>query len=187
MRKIKTISVLAGILVVLTVISCVSGGIRAEADSALIGTWRGFRRGAISFTFDKSDSNHVSHVAPLFDKYGYKATFYVDPDWSTDWGSLQKLSDNGHEVGSNSITFPANEEGEEKSSKEEVDANIKSKYGCITLAYPKGNVPSDTSYVEANYIAARTYNDDKMTINGPSSWFRVPIHMTGSSTSYSYI
>jgi uncharacterized protein YjdB len=190
MRKIKLFSFLAGILVVLTLISSVSGGIRAADDTADIGTWRGFRKGAVSFTFEMGAPSHISHVAPLFDKYGYNATFYVVTNWVTDWDSLQKLSDNGHEIGSNSNSFPQNVGGEEATSKKTIDAKIKSKYGCITLGYPNGKVSTNMRAVEANYIAARTHDGSSssdiytMTFHGPSSWYEVPALLTGSETNF---
>ncbi len=45
------------------------------AGEAEIATWRGFRKGAASFTFDDGAHSHVSDAGPLFKKYGYKATF----------------------------------------------------------------------------------------------------------------
>ncbi|MCR4670822.1 MAG: S-layer homology domain-containing protein [Saccharofermentans sp.] len=190
MRKIKLFSFLAGILVVLTLLSSVSGGLRAADDTADIGTWRGFRKGAVSFTFEMGAPSHISHVAPLFDKYGYNATFYVVTNWVTDWDSLQKLSDNGHEIGSNSNSFPQNMGGEEETSKKTIDAKIKSKYGCITLGYPNGSVSTNMRAVEANYIAARTHDGSSssdiytMTFHGPSSWYEVPALLTGSYTNF---
>ena len=49
----------------------------ALAQTAEIGTWAGFRKGAASFTFDDGAPSHVSDGGPLFDKYGYKATAEV--------------------------------------------------------------------------------------------------------------
>ena len=49
----------------------------ALAQTVEIGTWAGFRKGAASFTFDDGAPSHVSDGGPLFDKYGYKATFNV--------------------------------------------------------------------------------------------------------------
>ena len=42
-----------------------------------IGTWSGFRKAAASFTFDDGAPSHITDGAPLFDKYGYRATFYL--------------------------------------------------------------------------------------------------------------
>ena len=49
---------------------------RTEAGTVTgeIATWSGFRKGAASFTFDDGAPSHVNDVAPLFNKYGYKAT-----------------------------------------------------------------------------------------------------------------
>ena len=47
----------------------------AFAQTAEIGTWAGFRKGAASFTFDDGAPSHVTDAGPMFKKYGYKATF----------------------------------------------------------------------------------------------------------------
>ena len=190
MKKIKILSSLMCLVVVLTVISSFSCGIRALDDSADIATWRGFRKGAVTFTFDKGAPSHVNKVAPLFDKYDYKASFYLVEKYNPDWDKFQDLADNGHEIGSNSKTYPANISGEEESSKLAIEENIKSKYGCITLAYPNGNLPRDFTAVKANYIAARTYNGtwherpDYMGKDGPTDWTQVPALFTGSEYTF---
>jgi len=133
MKKIKVLSSQLCLVVVLMCFSTYSGGIKAADDTAEIGTWRGFRKGAVSFTFDKGAPSHINDVAPLFDKYGYNATFYVVTNWVTDWDSLQKLSNNGHEIGSNSCSYPGNVEGEEEDSKKAIEEKINSKYGCTII------------------------------------------------------
>ena len=190
MKKIKILSSLMSLVVVLTVISSFSCGIRALDDSADIATWRGFRKGAVTFTFDKGAPSHVNKVAPLFEKYDYKASFYLVEKYNPDWDKFQDLADNGHEIGSNSKTYPANISGEEESSKLAIEKNIKSKYGCITLAYPNGNLPEDFTAVKSNYIAARTYNGswhgrpDYMGKDGPTDWTQVPALFTGSEHTF---
>ncbi|MCF0223416.1 MAG: polysaccharide deacetylase family protein, partial [Fibrobacter sp.] len=67
-----------------------------------IGTWSGFRSGAASFTFDDGAPSHVSDVGPLFEKYGYRATFNLVVNWNPDWSGFQKLADNGHDIASHS-------------------------------------------------------------------------------------
>ena len=180
MKKIKILSSLMSLIIMLAVITSFSSAVSALDDDAEIATWKGFRKAAVSFTFDMGAPSHISTVAPLFDEYGYKASFYLVADLSPDWKSFQKLADNGHEIGSNSKTYPADMSGEEKSSKEAIEKKISSKYGCITLAYPNGNVPADTSAVKANYIAARTRTGSVIVHKGPSDWTRVPSYLTGA-------
>ena len=47
-----------------------------------IATWPKFRKGAATFTFDDGAPSHIADVAPLFDRFGYKATFYVVVNWA---------------------------------------------------------------------------------------------------------
>ena len=190
MKKIKILSSLMSLIIMLTVITSYSSAVSALDDSADIATWKGFRKSAVSFTFDKGAPSHVNKVAPLFDKYGYKASFYLVAKYNPDWDKFQDLADNGHEIGSNSKTYPANISGEEESSKLAIEENIKSKYGCITLAYPNGNLPEDFTAVKSNYIAARTYNGswhgrpDYMGKDGPTDWTQVPALFTGSEYTF---
>ena len=68
------------------------------AQTAEIGTWAGFRKGAVSFTFDDGAPSHVSDAGPLFDKYGYKATFNLVVNWNPDWSGFGNMAKNGHEI-----------------------------------------------------------------------------------------
>ena len=157
----------------------------AFAQNAEIGTWAGFRKAATSFTFDDNAPNHVTHAAPAFDEYGYKATFNLVVNWNPDWSGFQKMADNGHEIASHSNTHGQNMSGEEASSKKSIEGKIKQKYGTITVAYPNCNVPGMDA-LKANYIAGRICGNGQevMGKDGPSDWFRVPAHMTGSTGSF---
>lgn len=157
----------------------------AFAQTAEIGTWAGFRKAATSFTFDDNAPNHVTHAAPAFDEYGYKATFNLVYNWNPDWNGFQKMADNGHEIASHSNTHGQNMSGEEASSKKNIEGKIKQKYGTITVAYPNCNVPGMDA-LKANYIAGRICGNGQevMGKDGPSDWFRVPAHMTGSTGSF---
>ena len=153
-----------------------------------IATWQGFRKGAASFTFDKGAPSHVSDAGPLFDKYGYKATFYLVYNWNPDWSGFGNMAKNGHEIGSNSNSHPQNMTGEEASSKNNIAGKIQQAYGIITVAYPNCNVPDETAVLQ-NYIAGRICNgswagmDDVMGKDGPDKWSRVPALMTGEAGS----
>ena len=160
---------------------------KAEKNSydGEIATWSGFRKGAASFTFDDGAPSHIEDAAPLFEKYGYRATFYLVTNWNPDWSAFQELADKGHEIGSHSKTHGQNMAGEETSSKEIIESHIQQKYGCISVAYPNCNVP-DLEAVRQNYIAGRICNGswasiaDLMGKNGPDDWCRVPALMTGA-------
>ncbi len=162
----------------------------AYAQTVEIGTWAGFRSGAASFTFDDGGTSHITSVGPMFDKYGYKATFNLvsgngASNWTPDWNGFQKLASNGHEIASHSDTHPQNMSGQEASSKKAINDHIQQEYGCVTLAYPNCNVPNESAVLQ-NYILGRICNGswkqiaDVMTKDGPSNWAMVPALMTGS-------
>ena len=161
------------------------GSTMVWAQTAEIGTWAGFRKAATSFTFDDNAPNHVTHAAPAFDEYGYKATFNLVVNWNPDWSGFQKMADNGHEIASHSNTHGQNMSGEEASSKKSIESKITQKYGTITVAYPNCNVPN-VSALQQNYIAGRICGNGQevMGKDGPSDWFRVPAHMTGTTGSF---
>ena len=157
----------------------------AFAQTAEIGTWSGFRKGAASFTFDDGAPSHVTDAGPMFKKYGYKATFNLVVNWNPNWSGFQGLADEGHEIASHSNSHGNNMSGEEASSKKNIESHIKQKYGIITVAYPNCNVPNESA-VKQNYIVGRICNgswkgmNDEMGKDGPSNWAQVPATMTGA-------
>ena len=160
------------------------GSTMVWAQSAEIGTWAGFRKGAVSFTFDDGAPSHVSDAAPLFDKYGYKGTFNLVVNWNPDWSGFGNMAKNGHEIASHSNTHPQNMSGEEASSKSSIASKIQQKYGVITLAYPNCNVPNAQEVLK-NYIVGRICNSGNSQVgkDGPSNWAQVPAIMTGPNGS----
>ena len=156
------------------------------AQDVEIGTWAGFRKGAASFTFDDGAPSHVSDGGPLFDKYGYKATFNVVVNWNPDWSGFGNMAKNGHEIASHSNTHGQNMSGEEASSKKSIEGKIQQKYGVITVAYPNCNVPNKDA-VKQNYVIGRICNGswqsqpDMMGKDGPSDWTMASAIMTGST------
>ena len=165
-------------------------GAKADNDpqSGEIATWSGFRKGAVSFTFDDGAPSHLEDAAPLFEQYGYRATFYLVTNWNPNWNGFQELADKGHEIGSHSKTHGQNMTGEEASSKEAIESQIQQQYGCISVAYPNCNVPNIEA-VRQNYIAGRICQGswvslpDVMGKNGPDDWCKVPAMMTGTEGS----
>ncbi|MCQ2104793.1 MAG: carbohydrate-binding protein [Fibrobacter sp.] len=158
------------------------------AQAQEIATWAGFRTAAANFTFDDGAPSHVSDAGPLFDKYGYKATFNVVVNWNPNWSGFQNMAKNGHEIASHSNTHGQNMQGEEASSKQAIQSKITQDYGCLVVAYPNCNVPSQSA-VNQNYIAGRICNgswqggSDIMGKNGPNDWTKVSAIMTGSEGS----
>jgi len=157
----------------------------AFAQNAEIGTWAGFRKGAASFTFDDGAPSQVSDCGPVFDKYGYKATFCLVYNWNPNWAGFQSLADGGHEIASHSNSHGQNMSGEEASSKQNIGGKIKQKYGIVTVAYPNCNVPNESAVLQ-NYVVGRICNGswqgqpDIMGKDGPTNWAKASAIMTGA-------
>jgi len=157
----------------------------AYAQTVEIGTWGGFHKAAVSFTFDDGAPSHVTDVAPLFDKYGYKATFNLVTKWNPNWSGFQDMADNGHEIASHSDNHgDPMPDDEIASSKGTINTQIKNNE-CITLAYPNCKTPNKATVLQ-NYIAGRICGNGQevMGKNGPSNWAEVPAIMTGVELQY---
>ena len=170
----------------------------AYAQSVEIGTWAGFRTAAVSFTFDDGPQSDVDVALPMFEKYGYKATFNIVTNWAggngdgmLKWSGVEKLAKAGHEIASHSDSHP-NGDGvpmpsdEISSSKGTINQKIQQEYGCVTLAYPNCATPGDAQVLQ-NYVLGRICNgswkggSDIMGKDGPSNWAAVSALMTGSN------
>lgn len=71
--------------------------------------YKGAKLAAVTMTFDDSEPSHLAVARPLFDAYGYKATFYVNsarigPDQFTTWSMWKDAADAGFEIGNHSRT-----------------------------------------------------------------------------------
>jgi len=42
-----------------------------------VGTWAGFKKAAISYTFDDGNSNQFAITMPMFDEFGFKMTLFT--------------------------------------------------------------------------------------------------------------
>ena len=167
----------------------------AMAQDIEIATWAGFRKAATSFTFDDGPQSNVDMAMPMFDKYGYKATFNIVTNWANggngqngmlNWDGVKALAADGHEIASHSDSHPngtAMPDGEVATSKGTIEGKVTQDYGCITLAYPNCIEPQG---VLQHYIAGRICGNGQevMGKDGPSNWSQVPAYMTGSTGSY---
>src|SRR5471032_2868792 len=69
--------------------------------------WPNGAKGAVSLTYDDGYDSQLENAAPLLDRLGLKATFFLTveniderlPDW-------QALARNGHEIGNHTSTHP---------------------------------------------------------------------------------
>lgn len=125
-----------------------------------VGTWQGFRSGAVTFTFDDGTNNQNTVALPLFDAFGFKMTFYPVINWGPNWSVLQAAAANGHEIGSHTVSHTRfggisadSQNTELRNSQIAINSHI-SAQKCLTVAYPNC-VVGDTSVCSRYYIAAR--------------------------------
>src|ERR1022692_4817337 len=71
--------------------------------------WPEGKRVAVSLSFDDARASQVDVGLPLLDKYGVKATFYVNPTgdkWTTRLAGWKKAAAEGHEIGNHTMSHP---------------------------------------------------------------------------------
>ncbi len=69
-----------------------------------VAQYLGDKLAAVTMTFDDTVPSQLTVAKPLFDQYGYTATFfltstYVGPGEGTTWGMWQAAADEGYEIG----------------------------------------------------------------------------------------
>jgi peptidoglycan/xylan/chitin deacetylase (PgdA/CDA1 family) len=147
--------------------------------------WPEGKRVAVSLSFDDARASQVDAGAPLFDKHGVKATFYVSPRSLVKRLDLwKKAAASGHEIGNHSSSHPctANFSFSLKNALEnytlammekELDganAEIERLLGvkAVTFAYPCGqkfvgrgvDVKSYVPLVAKRFLAGRGFRDE---------------------------
>jgi hypothetical protein len=147
--------------------------------------WSGFRKAAISFTFDDGNlGGFYTIVLPLFDTYGFKLTSYPVTNWEPNWPTLQAAAANGHEVGSH---CPNHENLDQScsiitpylvNSQNTINSYIPGNQ-CVTIAYPNCVVPIDKPCVAQYYIAGRGC-DSTPESNTPADFYNIKAAFTGT-------
>jgi len=173
--------------IILLVVFCACSKIDPNAHECEIATWKDFSKSAVTYTFDDDLHNQFSVALPLFDKYGYKATFYTNIDKIDNWQTLAQCSENGHEIGSHTVNHWAlsslstdDLDEELRVSKETLENNIEYS-SCLTLAYPYCDMP-DTNYVSKYYLAARIC-DCRIESATPRSFYSISSFGVGRESS----
>jgi hypothetical protein len=157
MRNWLAITSLAGIMIAVTSRAGAGGVVNPPYE---IGTWRGFRAAAISYTFDDDCANQYAVAVPMFNAKGFKLTLFTVTSWVPGWTKVQNAASYGHEIASHTVTHPtlsgltaAQQTNELSNSQSAINANVTNQK-CVTLAYPncvEGNEQITGTY----YIAAR--------------------------------
>ncbi len=125
-----------------------------------VGTWQGFTKTAINFTFDDGTSDHYTQVIPLFNEFDLKATFFLVTSWNPNWSAFKSAADQGHEIASHTVSHVnfsqvdlETENTQLKNSKDTIESRIPGQK-CLTLAYPYC-VKGEDTICSKYYIAAR--------------------------------
>lgn len=152
-----------------------------------VGTWQGFRSSAITFTFDDNTANQISIVLPMFDQYGYKMTFFPVINWGPNWTALQAAAQNGHEVGSHTVSHPSlsslsndQQTAEYKNSQEAINARVTAQK-CLTIAYPNC-VTGNVALIKQYFIAGRICSGTIISKN-PTDFMNLSSFVCGSQSS----
>jgi len=128
--------------------------------------WPDNKQGAISLTFDDGCPSHISIGVPSLDARGFKGTFFLPAgsigSESPGWGAWRAAADNGHEIGSHTLSHPdlpsiplSEAQFELEESKAVIDAEITSQQ-CLTFAWPGGLLNDAVAAIaDGIYIASR--------------------------------
>ncbi len=143
-----------------------------------IGTWRGFRDSAVSYTFDDNSPKQFSVAQPMFEERGLSATFFCIVGNLSDsrWAEIENAAANGHEIASHSMTHPnlselADDvvEAELSDSKLLIEEHTGQK--CVSHAYPYCSVPKQ-SITSKYYHFARSCNGS-LVPSSPSNFLTI--------------
>jgi len=158
------------------------------ATNYQVGTWYQFKPAAVSYTFDDNCSNQLPIAMPMFDKYGYKMTFFSVINWASGlWPQLLAASKNGHEIASHTVTHTdlstmtvANQDVELKNSQATINTNI-TNAKCVTIAYPNCNI-GDLTTIKKYYIAGRICSGQIVAAT-PSDFYNISSNICGNTGS----
>ncbi len=154
----------------------------SQSSAYEVGTWEGFRTSAVTFSFDDNCANQFSAAVPALDRAGYKASFYPVINWGPNWTTLKNMANNGHEIGSHSVTHPsgAMTESELSSSKNTINQNIPG-FDCNTVTYPNCIAPAQATCAKY-YIGGRVCNG-QVEGSTPSNYYQIGSIICGSAGS----
>jgi hypothetical protein len=156
-------------------------------DANEIGTWQGFRQGAVTYTFDDDLPNQYSIAIPMFNAKGFKMTLFTVTTWlpGGSWTPVQTAASFGHEVASHTVTHPylgiasdTTVTNELENSQTAINANVTSQK-CVTIAYPYCNPPANIAAVANCYIAARGCSGELVPAT-PANFMNISSFMCGT-------
>lgn len=136
-----------------------------------IARFKGDREAAISFTVDDGREDAVTVGVPLFDRYGFHASFFLIvggiPDeaaksrvFAIPWTKWREIAQSGHEIGNHTLNHRIDQKSDEQAVKDIDEARqiIADKIGIVPVSfvYP-GNHRDDRvrKFVYAHHAVAR--------------------------------
>jgi len=144
--------------------------VQVFATGHQITQWADNRAGAVSITFDDGLSSQYSLAIPALNEKGFKGSFFIITDITTNtrsngyasWEQWRDAANQGHEIGSHTLSHPhlpqlslPEMEEEIGESKTIIDDQITTQE-CLTFVYPFGDYNSNAkAYTKKYYIAAR--------------------------------
>lgn len=142
------------------------------ADSSIhVARFKADREAAISFTVDDGREDAVTVGVPLFDRYGFHASFFLIVAGIQDvpgksrvfpipWSRWRKIAESGHEIGNHTLYHRISQDSDEQARKDIDGARqiIADKIGIapVSFVYP-GNHRDDRvrKFVYAHHAVAR--------------------------------
>lgn len=150
-----------------------------------IADWYGFRTSAVTYTFDDNTAKQFTVAQPLFDRYDYKATFFVITNKITNWTNYINAANKGHEIASHTVSHQRldnmtleEQEQELKNSQALIKSKVKS--DCSTVAYPNCAL-ADKPLTSKYYIAGRSCAGT-IVPKTPTDFYRISSISTGSAS-----
>lgn len=190
-----TKSFLLSILLFATLLSCIT--IRnyktnsnkdnsSISDTWEIATWKNFSQSAITHTWDDNTAKQLNTALPIYDEFGFKATFFIVNIWNPDWSGFKNASQNGHEIAShtlNHISFANQSSSEIFTEMNDSQNLINEKMGnknCLTIAYPFC-VTENYNLAKKFFIAARIC-DGKIVPKIPLDFMNISSFVCGTES-----
>jgi peptidoglycan/xylan/chitin deacetylase (PgdA/CDA1 family) len=154
-----------------------------------IATWPGFKRSALTITFDDNYRFQVTKALPFLNEHHYKATWFivtnrVGKGWAPGWDTLNMLALQGHEIASHSVNHPDfvtlslypqyadSMRNEFDHSRTTINSHI-SCQTCETFAWPFGSVSPACINVAKNYYMACRGSSNGYERNIPENQFNI--------------
>jgi len=154
-----------------------------------IGRWRGFKKAAVTLSFDDNYRFQVTYATPLLNQHNYKATFFivtnrVGKGWAPGWDTLNILASEGHEIASHSKNHPDFVElsmypewadsmiHEFRDSRDIINSRIPLQK-CETFAWPNGEVNATTIEIGRKFYLAIRGSDNGFNGQEPLDYYNI--------------